>query len=451
MNSRLREEKVNTDPASINPVVYLSGLDKGVVPAEIFSDSKIFDLEMDRVFGSTWLFVAHEGQLPRNGDYVTTYMGIDPVIVLRQSEGSVAVFLNACRHRGMKVCRTDAGNAKNFTCTYHGWSYATDGRLLSVPMYREAYHQELEKNDWGLIPVPRIESYKGLIYACWDADAEPLVDYLGDMKWFLDMILDRREGGTEPLAGPHRIRMRGNWKLAAEQFGGDTLHGLQTHGSAFMAMADSTTNLNRRELGDQGRQLSFAGGHGVAGFAIDPDAFARELSRLRALSPDFSLVADYLESTKSEVQNRLGVERVGGAQVGAGLSFPNTSFLSMTIGNSSVGTFHPKSPLEFEYWRIGLVDKAAPKAVKQAMARNWHVWPLGLADADDGENWAAIADNLRSPRVQQLNFNYQMGLGHADNHDPVYPGTVLRRYYGEEAQRGFYHAWRELMTLGGTD
>lgn len=428
----------------------IPAIDSGLVPATIFSDPELFRLEAERIFGSTWLFVGHEEQIPNPGDYVTTYMGADPIIVVRQPDGRVGAYLNACRHRGMRVCRTDAGNAKGFICTYHGWGYGPDGSLRTVPMYKEAYRQALNKAEWGLQEVPLVSSYKGLIYATWNSEQESLDEYLGDMKWFLDIVLDRREGGTVPLSGVHRIRMRGNWKLAAEQFSGDNLHGLSTHGSAFMAMSDATTNLKRKSLGDSARTLAFAGGHGVSGFAVDSDVLDREWTRLRALSPDFALFADYLEYTHAESVNRLGVERAGGAGFSAALCFPNTALLSLTIGNSSIGTFHPKSPLEFEYDRMALVDRAAPIAVKRAMARNWHVWPLGLADADDGENWAAIAENLRSPRVQSLEFNYQMGEGYA-NEDAVYPGLATDRYYGEESQRNFYRTWSHLMNRVNTD
>jgi phenylpropionate dioxygenase-like ring-hydroxylating dioxygenase large terminal subunit len=68
----------------------------------------------------------------------------------------------------MKVCRYDEGNTPVFTCPYHGWGYATDGRLVGVPYYKEAYHEQLDRAQWGLIEVAQLATYKGSVWATWD-------------------------------------------------------------------------------------------------------------------------------------------------------------------------------------------------------------------------------------------------------------------------------------------
>jgi phenylpropionate dioxygenase-like ring-hydroxylating dioxygenase large terminal subunit len=78
----------------------------------------------------------------------------------------------------MKVCRYDQGNTPLFTCPYHNWSYATDGKLVGVPMHRELY-PDLDRSEWSLIEVPRMVNYKGAIFASWDPDAPEFLDYLG--------------------------------------------------------------------------------------------------------------------------------------------------------------------------------------------------------------------------------------------------------------------------------
>ena len=206
--------------------------ERGLISRRIFIDQEIYDQELERIFARCWLFLCHEGQIPRPGDFFSTYMGEDPVLVMRDSQGQVHAVLNVCRHRGNRLCRADAGNAASFTCSYHGWTYRNDGRLVGVPYHKDAYYGALERENWGLIPVAQLDSYKGLLFATFDPDAPPLREYLGEMTWYLDAFFDRREGGIEIVGGMHKWVMPCNWKFPAENFGGDAYHVSWTHLSA---------------------------------------------------------------------------------------------------------------------------------------------------------------------------------------------------------------------------
>jgi phenylpropionate dioxygenase-like ring-hydroxylating dioxygenase large terminal subunit len=160
----------------------------GLVSREIFVNPDIYDQEQEQLFARAWLFVGHEGQILHPGDYFAASMGEESVILTRDRDHKIHVFLNTCRHRGMKVCRYDEGNTAVFTCPYHGWSYATDGQLVGVPFYKEAYHERLDKSQWGLIEVAQLANYKGAIWATWDPQAPSFTDYLGGMSVYLDEI-----------------------------------------------------------------------------------------------------------------------------------------------------------------------------------------------------------------------------------------------------------------------
>src|SRR6516164_3973127 len=136
-----RASMASAEPGALKSLV---DVERGIISREIFVSDEIYRQELKRVFARAWLFIGHESQIPKPGDYLTSSMGEESVILCRDRAGRVRVFLNSCRHRGMKVCRYDEGNTPLFTCPYHGWSYGTDGKLVGVPYFREAYHESLD-------------------------------------------------------------------------------------------------------------------------------------------------------------------------------------------------------------------------------------------------------------------------------------------------------------------
>jgi len=164
------------------PLDYRSLVDvrAGTVDRRIFSDAEIYRAEMERIFARCWNFMCHESQIPQAGDFFLNFIGEDSVIAVRDRKGGIGVFLNSCRHRGNAVCRAESGRVKSFLCTYHGWTYDLEGKLVGVPGYKGFYHEALERDKWGLIAA-RVESYKGFVFATMDPEAPALDDYLGEV------------------------------------------------------------------------------------------------------------------------------------------------------------------------------------------------------------------------------------------------------------------------------
>src|SRR5690242_10930152 len=107
--------------------------ERGLVDRAIFVDPVIYQQELEQLFARCWLFLGHESQVAKPGQFVTTFMGEDGVIVTRDAHGQLHGLLNSCRHRGNRVCRLEEGRGSSFVCTYHGWTYGLDGQLISVP------------------------------------------------------------------------------------------------------------------------------------------------------------------------------------------------------------------------------------------------------------------------------------------------------------------------------
>ena len=213
-----------------SPYRKLADSGQGLIDRSIFSDETLYRQEMQQIFGHAWLFVGHVGQIPQPFDYITSRMGESSVIVSRDGDGQIHVMLNICRHRGMKVCRYDSGNARSFTCPYHAWSYSVDSKLVAragdlfgVPGYEENYAGILDKSEWGLQRA-KVEIYKGTIWATWDHEAPDLLTYLGDMVHYLDSALHHRDGSdteSEVFVGVQKWRVPCNWKIGSENFMGD--------------------------------------------------------------------------------------------------------------------------------------------------------------------------------------------------------------------------------------
>ncbi len=418
----------------------------GLISREIFVDEAIYQQEMEQVFARAWLFVGHESQIPTPGDYFVSCMGEESVILTRDSQGQIHVFLNTCRHRGMKVCRYDEGNAAVFTCPYHGWSYGTDGRLVGVPSYKEAYQEQLDKSQWGLIEVAQLANYKGTIWATWDKSAPPLLDYLGEMKLCLDVLLDcrdGREGGSEVIGGIQKWLMPCNWKFAAENFIGDTYHNI-SHRSVDMVGIGPSGRARRddEQVSTVRVNVSFpAGGHGAMFYLQTDDV---------PYIPTYQnnpAVEEYFRQVYEARQRRIGkMARLLGR---VGTVFPNMSFLSRQP--RSVAVWHPRGALRTEAWRWFLVDADAPQEAKDTLRHYYmrYSGPGGLTEQDDMENWNYASAASNGTIARRYSYNYEMGLGREGSH-PDLPGIVTEGI-SEQNQRSFYRRWTAYMEARSWD
>ncbi len=202
----------------------------------LYTDPVIFELEMDRLFGRAWLLLGHESQVRKAGDFFTTRLGREPVIVTRDAAGRLQVLVNRCTHRGTLVCHEARGSARQFVCPYHGWTFEPDGALRVVPV-PQGYAPDADKkmSELGLARVPRVESYRGFIFASLAASGPSLKEFLGPLHRSFDDMVDRApDGELEMAGGVFKHVYNGNWKLVIENHL-DGVHPAYVHSSSVFA------------------------------------------------------------------------------------------------------------------------------------------------------------------------------------------------------------------------
>ena len=147
------------------------------VHGSLYSDPAIFEAELQNIWYRTWVYVGHESEVPNANDYVVKSIGPQSVIMTRDEQGKVNLLLNRCSHRGNQVCSYDKGNARSFTCPFHSWTFANDGRLVGYA-FPDGYEGQ-DKSKLSLGRVTRVQSHRGFVFGSFAAEGPTLEEHLG--------------------------------------------------------------------------------------------------------------------------------------------------------------------------------------------------------------------------------------------------------------------------------
>ena len=205
------------------------------VHKDLFIDEALFDLEMEHVFARTWVYVGHDSQIPNTGDYYTTTIGNQPVVMVRHTDKSVRVLYNRCPHKGTMVAGEVCGNTgKFFRCPYHAWTFKTDGSLLSIPLKKGYENTGLESSEaaQGMARVDQVRNHRGFVFCRLSETGDSFEDFFGDSLSTLDNMADRSpEGRLEVAGGVLRYTHGCNWKMLVDNQT-DTCHPMVAHESS---------------------------------------------------------------------------------------------------------------------------------------------------------------------------------------------------------------------------
>jgi len=411
----------------------------GWLDRRVLSDPSLYQLELERIFARGWNFMCHDSQLKASGDYLISYIGEDQIIVVRDEDGEVHALLNTCRHRGNALCRAEQGRAKSFVCSYHGWNYGLDGRLLGVPGLGTFYHGDLDKSRLGLAKA-RIESYLGFHFATLAPDAPPLHDFLG-VTGRTGLAMVCAHGDVEVAEGVQKNVIDCNWKIAVDNLF-DWYHVPYSHASA-----DASGFFEVAKIQFPKNQMVMLGeyGHAIGGPVI-PREMQDQIDRLTDEQREEMSRAQQENAPRirpksaTELMGSEGVRSQGHPNI-----FPN---LWVTISGTQMCLRLPRGPSHTELWWYTLVPKAAPPAAKRDIIRRMnHVFgPAGLLEQDDGENWSQSTRSARGVAGRELGQALVMGLGHDEMRVGASGEHYIEGLISEHGQRWLYRAWTDWMS-----
>ena len=420
------------------------------VHRDAFRDPDVFALEMARLFEGGWVFVAHASQLPAPHDYLTTTIGRQPVVVMRDARGSLGAFLNSCRHKGAVVCHHARGNRKLHVCRYHGWSYDSAGRNAMIKARAEgAYAPAFDADSHDLLPVARFAQYRGFLFASLSPDVPSLEAHLGDARVFIDLVVDQSEHGIELVPGDVRYTYRGNWKLQLEN-SIDAYHFTSTHPS-YLGLLDRRAQAKERDdvpaavwQSAGGRQVDdamgsfgFAQGHAMV-WTTSPVERHPLFPRLRELQARVGPVrADWMLRTR-----QLDV-------------FPNLQIASNAALQMRV--IRPLAPdlTEVSSYCLAPVGEDAPARRQRLRQYEDFFNPSGLATPDDTVSYEDCQRGFEAGRIEWLQGAARgmtrVGPG-ADAHarelgiEPAQSTHGAFAMADETVFHALYRAWRRRLS-----
>jgi phenylpropionate dioxygenase-like ring-hydroxylating dioxygenase large terminal subunit len=426
------------DDMSTPRIVPGESLEEWIRPREIdsrvYHSEELFAAEIELIWNRVWVYLAHDSEIPQPGDYLRRTLGLDTVIVVRQEDGSVRVLLNRCAHRGNSVCLDDKGTSRGFRCPYHGWTYKTSGELNGVP-YRSGYPEGFLDGTTSLTAVPRVDQYRGFIFASWSPEGDSLREHLGEAASRIDRFCDASPTGMIRLdAGEQRVRVGANWKIFFENTV-DNYHQNFVHKAPLFSHPE-LRKTSKRVSGDASTAVvrDLGGGHAELDFKPEQLAMGR-VHQTSAVGADPDAAAAY----EAALVSAHGADRARDLLIGGPphvFIFPNLFLLQQ-----DVRVVTPVSVEEFTTTLHPAMLDGVPDAINWARLRRHEqaYGPAGSVLPDDIEIFERNQLALASATPSRLLLD--RGIHRERRDEQGFPVSHLTDELGQRA------IWRHYMAL----
>jgi len=436
------------------PDVLSFDVDKLVEPDRVhrtcYTDEAIFEREINQIFHRSWIYVGHESQLKTTGDYCTTLIGRQPMIMVRDENGDIHVLFNRCAHRGTMLCSDRAGNTgTSFMCSYHAWRYHLNGKIKTIPMMKgyDDTRFNLDSPDFSIKPAPRVESYRGFVFASLAEDGPDLKSWLGGAAAAFDDMCNRApEGEVEIVPNCFRVIQNSNWKIFLENQL-DALHPSITHASTGKAAADV-----EKEIEEETGELPPLSYHYLSAFLTPTEKWDTletlghpyghcVLQGYMGLRPQDPDTLEY-EAVMHEHYGKERTEEILGVNIHHVLVYPCLSVQPPLQQLRAVRPLGPDRTLT-EIWHFRL--KGAPEAIYRRALDYYYLVnsPSTMVNADDLHNFWKTHQGLATEGGDWVSFHRNAGQ------DPVHDDVVTSiTGLSEAPMRNQFRAWREYMAAG---
>ena len=404
------------------------------VHGRAYTDTDIFEEEMAKIFHRGWVYVGHAGEIPNPGDFRLTKIGRQPVIMVRDDDSQIQLFMNRCSHRANAVCQTERGNKTAFRCAYHGWTFRRNGELASVP-YQDGYGASFRKEDFGLRKVPRMDLSRGFVFGSLSPAGITLDEHLGKAKEQIDLFVDQSpEGELEVRSGIHKYGYKANWKFQLEN-AMDGYHPNFVH-QAFLRSIQKRTGIKVDTFSGDSIGLTRDFGNGNVMLDYRPNNAANR-EKMMAVLPTTAGGKAYEEALIA----RYGQERAEEILIAGGthlLVFPNLILIGVQIR-----VVQPLSVDQTEVFLYPTLLKGVPQEmnIKRLRGHESFYGPAGSGAPDDLEMFERNQVGLSAEVDPWLLL--ARGL-HRERRDA--DGTIIGHMTDEVTQRGIWRHWKKVMT-----
>ena len=416
-------------------------IQRGRVHRSVYVDPAVFALEQQRIFGGTWVYLAHLSEVAEPDSFVTRRLGPRPLIITRDKDTQVHALINRCTHRGARVCRKTTGKARYFTCGYHGWTFRNTGECASIPL-DTAYGADFDRNSRNLGRVPYVAEYRGFIFGTLNPakGEKPLVDHLGPAAERIDEWIDHNGGDPEAIrvSGAQRYTVNSNWKCIYDN-AGDGYHPEYSH--------QSLLRMTNRRYGqardidyfsgniDETPMYSQALGNGHTFLDQRPCMYESSAFERQRPQPGREVIVEQVtrEAGKTRAQELLEIA------TGAGMNlsiFPNLLF----VGNQ-IQALTPLMVNQTDMtWYATSIDNIPP-SINTLRLRTQEDFPM-FGEVDDNANFESCFEGMTVTDMEWVDISRHLETG-VEKVDKR--GVVSAPISSDLHMRAYYAEWKRLM------